>query len=160
MKEYQAEQTIGQLEKRKGGYFFLKIEAEIVNQFENKRKTRLICRLDDQLDFRCGLNHLGDGNFFIILSKKNLSAVNKELGDTIHFHLREDPNPLGVDIPEVLTVLLGQDPELKATFDKLTMGKKRNVIHQIVRIKDLDKQISKTIELIQTAHLPRKRKEV
>ena len=158
METYSAEQEIGQLEKRKGGYFFLKIDAEIVNQFEQQKKTRLICTLDHQLEFQCGLNHLGDGNFFIILSKKNLSSIGKELGDTIHFHLRKDPNPLGVAIPEVLEVLLEQDEELKAIFEKLTAGKKRNIIHQMNRIKNIDLQISRTEELIRTANQPRQRK--
>ena len=75
---YNGEQVIGQLEKRKGGYFNLKIEAEIVNKFENRRQTRFICKLDNKLSFQCGLNHLGDGNFFIILSGKNLETVEKK----------------------------------------------------------------------------------
>lgn len=36
MKDYVSEQVIGQLEKRKGGYFFLKVDAEVVDKFENK----------------------------------------------------------------------------------------------------------------------------
>ena len=148
MKFYKSEQIIGQLEKRKGGYFFLKIQAEIINQFENKRQTRFLCTLEKSLTFQCGLNHLGDGNFFIILSTKNLQTVNKELGDKIHYELNEDPNPLGVDIPEVLEAILEQDENIKATFDSLTLGKKRNVIHQINKIKDVDKQVQKTVKLI------------
>jgi hypothetical protein len=46
MKKFKSEQTIGQLEKRKGGYFFLTIDSETVNQFENKRHSRLICNLE------------------------------------------------------------------------------------------------------------------
>ena len=148
MKFYKSEQIIGQLEKRKGGYFFLKIQAEIINQFENKRQTRFLCTLEKSLTFQCGLNHLGDGNFFIILSTKNLQTVNKELGDKIHYELNEDPNPLGVDIPEVLEAILEQDENIKATFDSLTLGKKRNVIHQINKIKDVDKKVQKTVKLI------------
>ena len=113
MKKYKSEQIIGQLEKRKGGYFFLKIDAEIVNQFKNKRQTRFICILEKSLTFQCGLNHLGDGNFFIILSAKNLQTVDKKLGDKIHYELNEDPNPLGVDMPEVLETILEQDEEVK-----------------------------------------------
>lgn len=159
MKEFTGKQKIGQLEKRKGGYYFLKIDAEIINQFENKRRTRFICNLDDSLEFRCGLNHLGDGNFFIILSKKNLDKVGKQLGDIMEFELKEDPNPLGVEMPETLEVLLEQDSLLKEIFQKLTLGKRRSIIHQMNKIKDIDKQISRSIELIQTANLPRRKKE-
>lgn len=86
-----------------------------------------------------------------------MAKVGKELGDKIQFHLREDPNPLGVDMPEVLTVLLEQDEALKARFDKLTLGKKRSIIHQMNKIKDIDKQVKKSITLINNANMPRRR---
>lgn len=155
MKKYKSEQIIGQLEKRKGGYFFLKIDAEIVNQFKNKRQSRFLCTLDKILTFQCGLNHLGDGNFFIILSAKNLQTVNKKLGDKIAYELNEDPNPLGVEMPEVLEVILEQDEITKSIFENLTLGKKRNVIHQINKIKDIEKQVQMTIKLINDSTKPR-----
>lgn len=159
MKNYKSEQIIGQLEKRKGGYFFLKVDAEIVDQFENKRKTRLICKLDNKISFQCGLNHLGDGNFFIIISTKNLKLIERQLGEIIPFELMEDPNPLGIDLPETLEVLLEQDIELKNKFDKLTDGKKRSIIVQISKIKDIDKQISRTMELINNPQLQRHKRK-
>lgn len=158
MKTFKSQQTIGQLEKRKGGYFYLKIDADIINQFQNKRHARFLCTLEDKLTFQCGLNHLGDGNFFIILSGSNLANVQKKLGDKIHFELNEDPNPLGVDMPEVLEVVIEQDKHLKTIFESLTPGKKRNIIHQIRRIKDIDKQIQKSIKLIQDSLQARPKK--
>jgi hypothetical protein len=158
MKSYKDEQVIGQLEKRKGGYFYITISADIVNQFKNKRLTRFLCTIDKKLTFQCGLNHLGDGNFFIILGSKNLKSVNKKFGDKIYFELTEDPNPLGVDMPEVLEAVLEQDEALKTTFDSLTLGKKRNVIHSINKIKDIDKQIQKTIQIINDSTKPRPKK--
>lgn len=151
------QQAIGQLEKRKGGYFYLTLSAETVNGFQNKRNTRLLCTLDQQLTFQCGLNHLGDGNFFIIISGKNLKAIHKQLGDVVAFELQEDPNPLGVDMPEVLTVLLEQDEEINALYQKLSLGKKRHVIHSIKNLKDMDKQINNAISIIQI-HAGSKRK--
>jgi hypothetical protein len=159
MNKYVGEQYIMQLEKRKGGYFYLKINSEIVNQFENKRHTRLICTLENKLSFQCGLNHLGDGNYFIILSSKNLEMIEKQLNDKIIFSLNIDPNPLGVDMPEVLESLLEQDNNLKAKFEKLTLGKQRNIIHQLNKIKNIDLQIKRTIELINNAEKPRVKKD-
>lgn len=158
MKNYKNEQIIGQLEKRKGGYFYLKIEAEVINQFKNKRQTRFICTLEKSLTFQCGLNHLGDGNFFIILSNKNLQIISKKLGDKIKFELNEDPNPLGVEMPEVLEAILEQDETIKTIFESLTLGKKRNVIHQINKIKDIDKQIQKSIKVIVDSSKPRSKR--
>lgn len=143
-------QIIDQLEARRGGYFYLKIYASFVNSLEKGKHTRLICQLDT-LEFQCGLNHMGDGNYFIIISKKNMDRVGKSKGDSIAFELRLDPNPLGVAIPEVLEVLLEQDDDLKEQWDSLTDGKKRGTIHAINRIKNIDLQVSRAIELIGAA---------
>jgi hypothetical protein len=158
MKLYKEEQVIAQLEQRKGGYCYLSIKAEVVEKFKHKRNTRLICTLDKVLTFQCGLNHLGDGNFFIILSAKNLKALNKRPGDTVRFELAEDPNPLGVAMPEVLTAMLAQDDTLNDLFQRLTDGKKRGIIHQLNRIKDIDKQIQQIGTLIRNGGVPRAKK--
>jgi hypothetical protein len=141
MKSFVGEQPIGQLEKIKGGYYYLKIDAEVVNQFEKKRHTRMICHLDKKLSFRCGLNHLGDGNFFIIVSGKILEQLNKKLGSKIHYKIEQDPDQLGVEVPEVLSTVLEQDEELKEIYNKITDGKKRSLIYTILKTKNIDKQV-------------------
>lgn len=54
MPTFRFEQKIVQLEKRKSGYYRLKIEADIINRFEKKRSTRLVCTLDDSLTYSSG----------------------------------------------------------------------------------------------------------
>jgi Domain of unknown function (DUF1905) len=158
LQSFENEQNIGQLEKQKGGYFFLTIEAEIVNQFEKKRHTRLVCVLDEKITFRCGLNHLGDGNFFVIVAGKYLEQLNKKVGSLIHFKIEEDTDQLGVDMPEVLSVLLDQDEALKGIFDKITDGKKRSLIYSILKSKDIDKQVQTAIEFLTKEQFSLKKK--
>ncbi|MGC6478796.1 MAG: DUF1905 domain-containing protein [Flavobacteriaceae bacterium] len=102
---YPRQQSIQQLDARKGGYFYLEVPAAYVQKLFRQRKTRLLCTLDQDLTYRCGLNHLGNGDFYIILSQKNLKDLGKQLGSHVRVFLEEDPNPLGVEIPEVLVVL-------------------------------------------------------
>jgi len=157
MKLHKNQQVIAQLDKRKGGYYYCVVTAAVANKFTHKHKTRLICTIDKTLSFQCGLNHLGDGNFFIIISSKKMKELNKKIGDKINITLQEDPNPLGVEIPEVLTALLEQDEALKAKFDQFTAGKKRSVVHAVSRIKDIDKQISTAVKAINGQLLQRRK---
>lgn len=138
---YQSEQAIGQLEKRKGGYYYLRLDAGVVEAFPHQRASRLVCTLDGRLSFSCGLNHLGDGNFFIILAARHLKTLGKTEGDRVSFALAEDPNPLGVAVPEVLEALLAQDEAANERYQQLTDGKKRNLIHTLNKLKDIDKQV-------------------
>jgi Domain of unknown function (DUF1905)/Bacteriocin-protection, YdeI or OmpD-Associated len=134
-------QIIHQLEKQKGGYCYVSIPANVVNNLENKRKTRLICTINEVHSFQCGLNHLGDGNYFIIIGTQKMKEFGIKLNDNIDFSIALDPNPLGVEIPEVLEAMLTEDSELRSIFEQLTMGKKRNLIFSVLKIKDFDKQV-------------------
>lgn len=149
MKYFESEQAIGQLEKIKGGYFFLKIGADIIDQFEKKRHTRMICHLDKKVSYRCGLNHLGDGNYFIIVATKVLQQLNKEVGDRVHFKIEEDPDQLGVEMPEVLSTLFTQDDVLKSIFDRLSDGKKRSLIYTMLKSKDIEKQVREVLTFLE-----------
>ncbi|CCH54006.1 hypothetical protein BN8_03144 [Fibrisoma limi BUZ 3] len=148
MPRFSFEQPIRQLDKRQGGYYHLVVAADVVNQFEKQRATRLICVIDQLVSFPCGLNHLGDGNFYIIIATQQLKKTGKKLGDTVVFEIFEDPNPLGIDMPEVLQVLLDQDDDAKQTFDTLTDGKKRSLIYSIKGVRDIDKQVQKIMSFL------------
>ncbi len=149
MPEFSFEQPIEQLEKRKGGYFYLTVDKTVVDQFDKKKSVRLKCEIDNVVSYSCGLNHLGDGNFFIIVATKYLRRLKKELGDNVQFKIYEDPNPLGVEEPEVLLVLLDQDPNAKTIYGRLTDGKKRSLIYTIKRIKSVDTQVSKILQFLE-----------
>ncbi|MEM6840646.1 MAG: YdeI/OmpD-associated family protein [Bacteroidota bacterium] len=74
--------------------------------------------------------------------------MRKALGDPVTFKTFEDPNPLGVEMPEILQVLIEQDREAKTTFDRLTDGKKRSLIYSIKNVKDIDRQVQKVLAFL------------
>ncbi len=151
MKALEGSQQIKQLEKRKGGYFYLSIDAAIVNKFERQKATRLICTLENKVSFRCGLNHLGDGNFFIIIASRYMKQLGRKADEDIDFKIEVDPDQLGVEIPEILSALLAQDDELRSIFDSITDGKKRTLIYSLVRIKDFDKRVKHIVDFLHIA---------
>ena len=134
MPHFTFEQPIKQLEKRKGGYYYLTITADIVGKYEKKQATRLQCIIDQKVSFSCGLNHLGDGNYFIVATR-HVKSLSKQENDVVTFEISEDPNPLGVELPEVLQVLINQYPDAKKIHDSFTDGKKRSLIYSIKVIK-------------------------
>ncbi|WP_298424607.1 YdeI/OmpD-associated family protein [uncultured Kordia sp.] len=145
---HKGEQTI----KKSGSYYHLEVVAEIVNQLEKKHKTRLICTIDDTVSLNCGLNHLGNGNYYIMVAKRYIKALDKDEHDMVSYTLKEDPNPLGVEIPEVLEAFLAQDEDGKSIFDQLTDGRKRTLIFSILRIKNFDKQVQTIQNFLITEH--------
>ena len=138
--------------QKRGSFYHLEVSADIVNQYEKKRATRLICTIDDKVKLRCGLSHLGNGNFYIMLAKRYIQELGKDVGELISYTLEEDSNPLGVDIPEVLEAFLAQDEDGKQIFDKFTDGRKRTLIFKVLRIKNIDKQVETIISFLKAEH--------
>ena len=140
--------TLDQLEARRGGYLFLQVPAEEVARLPQGKKTRVIAHLPGGEDLRCGLNHMGDGHFFVIVGKKVAEALGLSLGSEVQFTITPDPDPLGAPIPEAIQVYLDQDSEAKAAWDALTDGKKRNIIFTAGRVKNQDLQVRKTRDIL------------
>ena len=148
MKTFKFAQTVQKLSPNKGSYYFLKIPAEVVDQFDKKRATRLLCTVEGTISYSCGLNHYGDGDYFLILAGRYIKQLKKQIGDDIAFEICEHPSPLGVDVPEVLEVFLAQDPEAQAIYNTFTDGKKRTLIFTINRVKNIDLQIQKITDFL------------
>ena len=138
--------------QKRGSYYHIEVVAEIVNQFKKKRDTRFICTIDNKVIVRCGLNHLGNGNYYIMLAKRYVKEIGKEVRELISYTLEEDPNPLGVEIPEVLEAFLEQDEDGKRIFNQFTDGRKRTLIFSILRIKNIDKQVETIIKFLKAEH--------
>ncbi|WNJ17094.1 DUF1905 domain-containing protein [Pontibacter sp. G13] len=149
MDHFQARLILSKLAPRKGGYHHLVIPHEVVDQFPRGKKTRVICTLNESLSYACGFNHLGNGDFFIIVAKRYLKQLDLEGGEEVLVQIQTDPNPLGVDIPEVLQVLLAQDQEAESTFDQLTDGRKRTLIYMLQRIKSVDLAVQKCLAFLE-----------
>jgi len=142
-------QPLRKLQHNRGGFYYLEVDAETVAKLPEKHKTRIICTLEQTLKLRCGLNHLGDGNFYVLLAQRHIKNLNKNLHDLVAFNLEVDPDPLGVDIPEVLTELLHQDSEARNTFNLLAHSRKRTLIHRVNRIKNIDIQVRQILDFLE-----------
>ena len=142
-------QPLRKLQHSRGGFYYLEVDAVTVEQLPEKHKTRIICTLEQTHKLRCGLNHLGDGNFYVLLAQRHIKTLNKNLHDYITFNLEVDTDPLGVDIPEVLAELLQQDSEARNTFNLLAHSRKRTLIHRINRIKNIDIQVRQILDFLE-----------
>ncbi len=144
----QCQQPLSKLPANRGGYYYLTVDASVAHGFSRQQKTRLQCVLDNAVTLACGLNLLGDGNYFIIVATRHVKALKKKEGDQVALRITEDENPLGVAVPEALEALLEQDEDLNAIYSAMTDGKKRSLIFLIKDLKDIDKQVQKAVQFL------------
>lgn len=139
---------IGTLPVSRGGYAYFEVKKKFVETLPEKHKTRVICTIDGNFSFQCGFLHIGNGNFYIVLSKPKLNALDKTSGDKIEVSIKPDPNKLGAEIPETLIMLLEQDDILRSKFDSLTDARKRDLIRYVTDTKNIDRQVERAIYIL------------
>ncbi|QTN38608.1 DUF1905 domain-containing protein [Cryomorphaceae bacterium] len=145
---FHLEGPIEQLGGTMSSYAGLRVPGSIVAQLPKKNRTRLLVVVEDMVELPCGLTSFGDGDYFFMFAKRNRKKVGKDIGETVQYTVQEHPLPLGVEMSEVLEVLLEQDENARRIWDDLTDGRKRTIIFSIGRIKDIDRQIQTIINLL------------
>lgn len=71
-----------------------------------------------------------------------------QFGDRIKIQFTEDASRYGMPMPEELEEVLRQDEYGSMRFDKLTPGKKRNIIHFVNSVKSSSLRIERALKLI------------
>lgn len=138
------------LDPLRGGYRCVMYDKELIDTFPKKSKTRIILDIDQgTLLLQSGIQSYGNGKYFSMIGKSRLDGHTYELGQAISVKVYLDPNPLGVDVPEVIEALIEQDEVVKRVWDKLTDGRKRTICHTIHRTKNIDKQVDKCLEFFE-----------
>ena len=103
----------------------------------------MVCTRNSEVSWRCGSNHLGEGNFFIIVAGQYLQRLTPKVGGQVHFRIEEAAYQRGVEVPEELQVFLSQDEESKKVYSLMPDGKKRSLIHSLIKLKNMDIQVKK-----------------
>ncbi|MFK7812118.1 MAG: YdeI/OmpD-associated family protein [Maribacter sp.] len=130
-----------------GSYYSLLLPMDIIQPFLDKNLKRVKVKATfegKRLEFHGGLQKR-NGNYYMMFGKR----YQKELGvfpnDYFQLQFFEDDSKYGVEMPEELDAVLKSDYEAFQIFDSFTDGKKRGVIYAILRYKNSQTRIDKSI---------------
>jgi len=116
-----------------------------VQEFKVNKINRLICNLDDKLDFNCALTPKGDGVYFIIVNAQIRKKLGLVLGSEIEVILKPDKSKYGMPMPEEMQEILNQDEEVNKYFHELTKGAQRSLLYLIGKPKTSETRLKKAI---------------
>jgi hypothetical protein len=109
---------------------------------------RVICTVNGSVRYHAALLGDGMGAYFVLLNKARARKLALRIGDPVVIELEKDNSKYGMDMPEEFEVLLEQDEEGAKYFDKLTPGKKRNLIHIVGSVKSSDIRLRKAVTIL------------
>lgn len=128
--------------------FHLVVPAKIYDQLTKDGKKRVLCTVNDNDYFHAGLMPKGDGDYFIMLNKTRMKQFDLGAGQEVDIVLEKDTSKYGMKMPPEFEEVLGTDLKGLEWFEKLTEGKKRNLIHIVASVKNPDIRITKALIIL------------
>lgn len=121
--------------------FHLPVPEWVAQSFISQGTRRVICTLNNQAAFQCGLIPKGEGDFCIMVNKKWRTQLGLREGSAVSVQLSKDESEYGLPLPEELQEALDQDEAGRDFFEALPPGKKRTLLYIVGFVKDQEKRI-------------------
>lgn len=128
--------------------FYIEVPATVVTKIGGIGKVRLICEVNKQLSFQCGLISLSEGRAYISINSKRMKALGVERDSEVDVLLTEDTSEFGVEVCEEIEEVFKQDPEAKQRFDELTPGMQRYILNYVLTVKSSQLRVDKAFTLL------------
>ncbi len=135
------------LEKFEGGMHYIMIDSKTVTSLTQNGNKRIICRLNDQIEFHCAiLSRKGLGHF-VYVGSSICRKLKLKPGLKITATFSVDDSPYQFHLPEELEEVLNTDPEAYTIFQSLTPGNQRGLMYLVEQVKSSDKKIERALKI-------------
>lgn len=128
--------------------FCIVVPNEIAEQLIEGKSRRVVCVLNDSMEFQCGLIP-AKGRFVIGVNKKTRETLGLNTGSPLQVALRKDTSKYGLPVPEELEEVFRQDEEGSRLFHALTAGRQRTLLFIVGSAKNTDKRIERAIIIVE-----------
>ena len=110
---------------------------------------RVVCTLNEKLEYQCALLPRGDGSFVISVNKKSQTKLGLKIGSRINASLRKDESEYGLPMPEELAELLAQDEDGNQYLHALSPGKLRTLLYMVGQPKNSDVRLHRALVVVE-----------
>lgn len=121
----------------------------IARVFVSNDARRVVCVLNEKIEYQCALLPKGDGAFLITVNKKMRDTLGLKAGSPLAVSLRKDESEYGLPMPDELDEVLRQDEPGSRLFHALTPGKIRTLLYIVGQVKDPDKRIGRALAILE-----------
>ena len=121
----------------------------IAQTFLAEGAKRVVCTLNEKVEFQCGLIAKGEGSYCIMVNKKIRDQLGLKAGSAARVSLRKDESEYGLPMPEELAEVLAQDEEGNRLFHALTPGKLRTLLYIVGHVKNTDARIGRAFTIVE-----------
>lgn len=127
-----------------GNHF--RIPEKIAEHFKDGKDRRVIVTFNGSLKNHCAIMPSPEGAF-IMLNKGIVKQLKIQIGDMVTLEIEKDTSEYGMPVCEEFEMVIFGDEEVFPIFQKLTPGKKRNLLHLVNKVKTQDIRINRAMAI-------------
>lgn len=121
----------------------------VFNALAEGEDRRVICLLNDTVEYQCAMLPRGDGTYLITVNKKIREQLKLKEGSRFSVRLRKDDSKYGLPMPEEFAEVLAQDAEGNKLFHALSAGRIRTLLYIAGNVKSSDKRIERALAIVE-----------
>jgi hypothetical protein len=125
--------------------YHIKIPIAIALDYLKNDQKRIIVTINGDDGYHMGIMPAGDDVYFLNINAEIRKKHQLREGSQITIQIRPDTSKYGMPIAEEMEAVLETDEIFCEYFDRLTPGKKRNLIYAVNKVKNTDKRIEKAL---------------
>lgn len=125
--------------------YHVKIPLAIALEYLANDHKRVIVSINGDEGHHMGIMPAGDDVYFLNMNAEIRKKHRMEEGSQVEISLKPDTSKYGMPMPEEFDAVLDADEDFSNYFDRLTPGKKRNLIYIVNKVKNSDKRIEKSL---------------
>jgi len=110
---------------------------------------RVVCTLNEKVEYQCALLPRGDGSFVVTVNQKTQTNLGLKIGSKVSVSLRKDESEYGLPMPEELAELLAQDEEGNRYLHALSPGKLRTLLYIVGQPKNSDIRLHRALAVVE-----------
>lgn len=135
------------LEKFSSGMHFITLDKETVEIFTKNGNKRVLCNLNNQIEFHCAIMPRKDKSFFVNIGSTICKKLKISEGSKVEAKFSFDNSEYQFEIPEEFEEVLKLDVDANNVFQSLTDGNKRSLIYLVNQVKSSDKKIERSLRI-------------
>lgn len=131
--------------KKSTGIYYIKLTEDNIKSILVNGNKRVICTINDRIDFHCAILNSKYRGHYIIINKKLIEKLELKKGQEVEISLRIDDSKYQFNMPEEFRYVLSKDFSANQIFHELTPGNQRGLLYLINNVKSLANREKKSL---------------
>ena len=132
-------------------FFYVVVPTEIIETFDKRGHIPILGAANGVDLKKTTLLPSNNNEYCLALNAEIRKAANLDIGDDVNLSIEDDPEPRDLVLPDDFAVMLEENPEVKAAFERIPNFLRKYIVTDIEKAKSLDtraRRIVKYFDLI------------